>query len=50
MKLKFNNIYELFAHNIFFDSYSNFSIARNGFFGKIDFKERLESFFKIELP
>jgi phosphoadenosine phosphosulfate reductase len=49
-QLKFNNIYELFAQNIFFDSYNDFATARDGFFGKVDFKERLESFFKIELP
>lgn len=48
-KTKFNNIYELFAHNIFFSSYDNFDVARNGFFGRVDFKERLENYFQIEL-
>ena len=48
-KLKFDNIYELFAHNIFFNSYEDFRIAKDGFFGKVDFKERLEKYFDIEL-
>ena len=45
---RFNNVYELFAHNIFFSSYESFDVARNGFFGKIDFKERLENYFNIK--
>lgn len=48
-KTKFDNIYELFAHNIFFSSYENFRLAKEGFFGKVDFKERLENYFQIEL-
>jgi 3'-phosphoadenosine 5'-phosphosulfate sulfotransferase (PAPS reductase)/FAD synthetase len=48
-KAKFDNIYELFAHNIFFSSYENFKIAKDGFFGKVDFKERLEKYFNIGL-
>lgn len=48
-KAKFENVYELFAHNIFFSSYENFRIAKEGFFGKVDFKERLENYFNIEL-
>lgn len=48
-KTKFENIYELFAHNIFFSSYDNFDVARSGFFGRVDFKERLENYFQIDL-
>lgn len=48
-KLKFDSVYELFAHNIFFNSYEDFRLTREGFFGKVDFKERLENYFKIEL-
>lgn len=48
-KLKFDSIYELFAHNIFFSSYEDFRVAKEGFFGKVDFKERLENYFQIEL-
>ena len=47
-KLKFDNIYELFAHNLFFSSYENFSIAKSGFFGNIDFKEKLEKYFNTK--
>ena len=48
-KRRFNNVYELFAHNIFFKTYDDFDIARSGFFGKVDFKERLENYFGIKL-
>lgn len=48
-KKKFNNIYELFAHNIFFESYEDFRLSRDGFFGKVDYKERLENYFNIKL-
>ena len=48
-KNKFSNIYELFAHNIFFQSYEDFRLAREGFFGNVDFKEKLEQYFSIKL-
>lgn len=48
-KAKFADAYELFAHNIFFSSYEEFRLAKEGFFGKVDFKARLENYFKIEL-
>lgn len=48
-KAYFENVYELFAHNIFFSSYEDFRVAKEGFFGKVDFKERLENYFNIEL-
>ena len=48
-KRRFENVYDLFAHNIFFSSYDNFSIAKSGLFGKMDFKERLENYFNIKL-
>jgi len=46
---KFESIYDLFAHNIFFDSYESFSIAKSGLFGSIDCKQALEKYFNIEL-
>jgi len=48
-KTKFDNIYELFAHNIFFDTYEDFRISKDGLFGKVDYKERLEKYFDIKL-
>lgn len=46
--VKFESIYDLFVHNIFFDSYDSFSIAKEGVFGKMDCKDALERYFKIE--
>ena len=48
-KKKFENIYELFVHNVFFDTYEDFSLAVSGMFGKIDCKQFLEDYFKIKL-
>jgi 3'-phosphoadenosine 5'-phosphosulfate sulfotransferase (PAPS reductase)/FAD synthetase len=48
-KLKFESIYDLFVHNIFFRSYDSFSIAKEGAFGKMDCKAALEKYFNIEL-
>lgn len=48
-KTKFDNIYELFAHNIFFDTYEDFRISKDGLFGKVDYKERLETYFDCKL-
>lgn len=46
----FNNIYELFVHNIFFDSYEDFRLAiTGGMFNSIDCKRFLEAYFKIKL-
>lgn len=46
---KFASIYDLFVHNIFFDSYESFSLAKEGIFGKMDCKDALERYFKIAL-
>ncbi|WP_373587578.1 phosphoadenosine phosphosulfate reductase family protein [Bacteroides caccae] len=46
---KFESIYDLFVHNVFFNSYESFSIVKEGAFGKMDCKEALESYFKIKL-
>lgn len=46
---KFDNIYELFVHNIFFNSYEDFNLAKKGMFGTIDCKAFLEYYFKIKL-
>lgn len=48
-KRKFENVYELFVHNIFFDSYESFILSKKGMFGTIDCKQFLEEYFKIKL-
>jgi len=48
-KQKFDSIYDLFVHNVFFDSYRDFMLSKNGLFGKVDCKQFLENYFKIEL-
>ena len=48
-KTKFESIYDLFAHDIFFDSYDAFANAKNGMFGRVDYKQELEKYFNIEL-
>lgn len=49
---KFNDIYEVFVHNLFFDSYNEFILATRGglFENEIpDCKKFLENYFKIKL-
>jgi len=46
---KFESIYDLFVHNVFYDTYEDFYIAKNSMFGKLDCKKFLEEYFKIEL-
>ena len=46
---KFEDIYALMAHNLFFDDYDTFQAANTSMFGKEDWKQRLEDFFKVEL-
>lgn len=46
---KFSDVYALFAHNVFFDDYDHFSAAQNSMFGKVDWRQHLQDFFKIEL-
>lgn len=46
---KFRNEYELFTHNVFFDTYTEFKEAVDGLFGTIDCKKFLEDHFKIKL-
>lgn len=47
---KFQNVYELFVHNIFFNKYEDFYDAVNSkITGKIDCKEFLENYFNIKL-
>lgn len=49
---KFNNACELFAHNVFFNTYDAFDISRGGGLFeelKIDYTEFLQQYFKIEL-
>lgn len=46
---KFDDVYQLFVHNLFFRSYSNFNTLRRGLFGTVDCKAFLEEYFKIDL-
>lgn len=46
---KIGNIYALMAHTLFFDDYDSFQAANTSMFGKEDWKQRLEDYFKIEL-
>jgi len=48
-KSKFDNIYDLFVHNIFYDDYESFVMAKHGMFGNLDCKQLLEKYFNIEL-
>jgi phosphoadenosine phosphosulfate reductase len=48
-KNKFESVYDLFVHNIFFDSYQSFQESKNGMFGSVDCKQFLMDYFKIEL-
>lgn len=49
-RTKFNDIYELFVHNVFFDSYEDFKLSvEGGYLGRIDCKKFLEDYFKIKL-
>lgn len=47
-QIKFESIYELFVHNVFFDSYEDFRLAKSGMFGSVDCKTFLEDYFKIK--
>lgn len=46
---RFLDVYELFTHNIFFDSFEDFRLSQKGMFGDVDCKKFLEDFFNIEL-
>ena len=48
-KIKFANIYELFVHNVFYNSYQEFYESTHGMFGTIDSKDFLENYFNIKL-
>lgn len=46
---KFDDVYQLFVHDVFFESYEAFNALRNGLFGTVDCKAFLEDYFKIDL-
>ena len=48
---KFRTIYDVFVHNIFFDSYEDFKLAKgiDGLFEDIDCKKFIEDYFRVEL-
>lgn len=46
---KFSDVYALFAHNLFFNSYAEFVAADNSLWGKENWKQRLEDYFNINL-
>lgn len=48
-QIKFANIYEVFAHNIFYKSYEEFCEAKYGMFGTENYKQLLCDYFKIDL-
>lgn len=45
---KFESVYDLFVHNVFFNSYESFTIAKDGMFGNLNCKQALEKFFNIK--
>ena len=45
----FRTVYDLFVHNVFYDSYADFCVAKSGMFGELDCKKFLEDYFGIEL-
>ena len=45
----FRTVYDLFVHNVFYDSYDDFCVAKSGMFGELDCKKFLEDYFGIEL-
>lgn len=47
---KFETVYGLVAHNIFFKSYQEWLSATHNLFEDKDWKRELEDFFKIDLP
>lgn len=48
-KEKYADVYELFMDDIFFGSYKEFIEVRDGMFGRMNCKERLEDYFGIKL-
>lgn len=47
---RFNDIYELFVHNVFFNSYEDFKLSVDGgYLGRMDCKKFLEDYFSIKL-
>lgn len=46
---KFNNPYELLAHNLFFNKYEDWLTATITLYGRTDWKQELEKYFKINL-
>lgn len=48
-KEKFEDVYSLFLHNIFFKSYEEYRLFRTSAFNTASSKEYLENYFKITL-
>lgn len=48
-KANFADIYELFCYCLFYDNLGEFNNAKSGMFGKVDCKQFLQDYFKIEL-
>ena len=46
---KFESVYDLFVHNVFFDSYAKFREWKYNLFETVDCKKFLEDYFKIKL-
>jgi 3'-phosphoadenosine 5'-phosphosulfate sulfotransferase (PAPS reductase)/FAD synthetase len=48
-KEKFESIEDLFVHNVFFDNYESFRLAKSGLFGIQNCRDFLEKYFNINL-
>ena len=46
---KFESVYDLFVHNVFFNSYAKFREWKYNLFETVDCKKFLEDYFKIRL-
>lgn len=47
--VKYKDVYEQFVRHLFFHSYEDFRLAKSGMFGKVDCKQFLQDYFKIQL-
>lgn len=48
-RANFADIYELLCYRLFYDNLGKFNEAKSGMFGKVDCKQFLQDYFKIEL-
>lgn len=48
-RTKFQNVYNLFFHNVFCDSYYDYIYKTTGLFGNLDTKKFMEDYFNVDL-